>query len=116
MLLRGLNNKSTFLVISLDLPAVFDIVDHEILLSNLLQNGVIGQAHSLIKSYLNGRTQKVVIDGSYSEYKSIETGVPQGSILGPLLFFQCLLPLRSLLNDFLARYHIYANDNDLLII
>ena len=56
-LLWGLNNKSTFLVISLDLSAAFDTVDHVILLSILFQIGIIGQAHSLIKSYLNGRTQ-----------------------------------------------------------
>ena len=108
-LLWGLNNKSTFLVISLDLSAAFDTVDHEILLSIFFQIGIIGQAHSLMKSYLNGRTQSVIIDGSYSEDKSIETGVPQGSILGPVLFILYLLPLRSLLNEFLASYHIYAD-------
>ena len=70
----------------------------------------MGQAHSLIKPYLNGRTQCVLIDGSYSEDKSIETGVPQGSILGPLLFILYLFTLRSLLNEFLASYHIYPND------
>ena len=90
-LLWGLNNKSTFLVISLDLSAAFDTVDHEILLSILCQIGIIGHAHSLIKSYLNDRTQCVLIDGSYSEDKSIETGVPQGSILGPVLFILNLL-------------------------
>ena len=106
----GLNNKSTFLVISLDLSAAFDTVDHEILLSISFQIGIIGQAHSLIKSYLNGRTQGVLIDGSYSEDKSFEAGVPQGSILGPVLFILYLLPLRSLLKEYLASYHIYADD------
>ena len=109
-LLWGLNNKSLFLVISLDLSAAFDTVDHEILPSNLFQIGIIGQAHSLIKSYLNGRTQCVLIDGSYSEDKSIETRVPQGSILEPVLFILYLLPLRSLLNELVASYHIYADD------
>ena len=74
-------------MISLDLSAAFDTVDHEILLSVLFQIGIIGRAHSSIKSYLNGRTQCVLIDGSYSEDNSIETGVPQGSILGPVLLF-----------------------------
>ena len=97
-------------MISLDLSAAFDTVDHEILLSILFQIGIISQAHSLIKTYLNGRTQCVLIDGSYSEDKSIETGVPQGSILGPVLFILYLLPLRSLLNEFLASYHINADD------
>ena len=64
----------------------------------------------MIKSYLNGRTQRVLIVGNYSEDKSIETGVPQGSILGPVLFILYLLPLRSCLDEFLASYHIYAND------
>ena len=97
-------------MISLDLSPAFDNVDHELLLSILFQIRIIGQAHSLIKSYLNGRTQCVLIDGSYSEDKSIETGVPQGLILGLLLFILYLAPLRSLLNEFLASYHIFAND------
>ena len=81
-------------MITLDLSAAFDTVDHEIFLSILFQIGIIGQAHSLIKAYLNGRTQCVLIDGNYSEDKSIETGVPQASILGSLLFILYLLPLR----------------------
>ena len=109
-LLWDLNNKSTILMISSDLSAVSDTVDLEIFLSILFQIGIFGQAHSLIKFYLNGRTQCVLIDGSYSEDKSIETGVPQGSILGPLLFIFFLFPLRSLPNEFLASYHIYADD------
>ena len=72
-LLWGLNNKSLFLVISLDLSAAFDTVDLEILLSIFFQIGIIGCAHSLIKSYLNSRTQCVLIDRSYSQDKSIET-------------------------------------------
>ena len=109
-LLFGLNNKSTFLVISLYLSAAFDTVDHEILLSIFFQIVAIGQAHSLIKTCLNGRTQCVLIDGSCSEDKSIETGVPQGSILAPVLFILYLLPLKSLLNEFFSSYLINAND------
>ena len=101
-LLWGLNNKSTCLVICSVISAAFDTVDHELFLSILFQIGIFGQAHSLIKSYL--------IDGSYSEDKSIETGVPQGSILGPVLFTLYLLPLRSLRNEIFASYHLYADD------
>ena len=97
-------------MISLGLSAAFDAVDREILKSILFQIGIMGQAHTLIKSYLNGRTQCVLIDGSYSEDKSIETGVPQASILRSLLFILYLLPLRSLLNEFHAGYHICADD------
>ena len=59
---------------------------------------------------MNGQTQCVLIDGSYSEDNSYETGVPQGLIIGLLLFILYLVPLRSLLNEFLASYHIYADD------
>ena len=97
-------------MISLDLSEAFETVDLEILLSLFFQIGNFGQAHSLIKSYLNGRSQCVLIDGSYSEDKSNETSVPQGSILGTLLFILYLFPLRSLLIEFLGSYHIYAND------
>ena len=59
---------------------------HEGLVFKLEQNGISGSLLKLFRNYLNNRNQRVVLNGSSSEFSSIESGVPQGSILGPLLF------------------------------
>ena len=70
----------------LDISKAFDKVWHEGLIFKLKQNGVSGKLLKLFESYLHNRKQRVMINGSYSEYADIQSGVPQGSVLGPLLF------------------------------
>ena len=73
-------------VVFLDLKKAFDTVDHEILLSKLSNYGIYGNAHQWFKSYLENRTQMCSINGSLSQSCLLSCGVPQGTILGPLLF------------------------------
>ena len=70
----------------LDISKAFDKVWHEGRVFKLEQNGISGSLFKLFQNYLNNRNQRVVLNGSSSEFSSIESGVPQGSILGPLLF------------------------------
>ena len=73
-------------VCMLDMSAAFDVVDHDILIEKLKLYGFDWEALSWIKDYLSGRSQAVYIDGSLSSFLSVEAGVPQGSILGPLCY------------------------------
>ena len=101
----------------LDLSAAFDTVDHAILTDRLQSCfGLGGKALSLLKSYLVGRTQSVQIGDKMSNPVLLLTGVPQGSILGPLLFSLYLAPLESLLLQKEGiRFHFYADDTQIYI-
>ena len=73
-------------VIYLDISKAFDTVSHSILLNKLWSIGITGTLWTWFKDYLSNRYQRVTINNSYSDLLPVNSGVPQGSILGPLLF------------------------------
>ena len=74
------------LAIFLDLSKAFDTVTHQILLNRMELAGIRGKALEVFRSYLQDRTQKVRIGETLSNVKTVEFGVPQGTVLGPALF------------------------------
>ena len=95
------------LAVFLDISKVFDKVWHEGLIFKLKQNGIRGNLLNFFISYLSDRHQRVGINGSYSEYSRIESGVPQGSVLGPLLFLVYINDLEKTLK---SQVKFYADD------
>ena len=84
--ISAFEKKETPLAIYMDLSKAFDTLDHKILLHKLNYYGIQGNELSWFESYLSNRKQYVEIDNTKSDTKLITTGVPQGSVLGPLLF------------------------------
>ena len=85
-ILNNLDNRQTTCAIFLDLAKAFDTVSHDILLQKLEAYGIRGTCLKLFESYLKNRYQFVKLENAKSIISLIEFGVPQGSILGPLLF------------------------------
>lgn len=109
----NLDKSKPIIAVFIDLAKAFDTVDHELLLTKLCNIGIRGNALMLIKSYLSNRSQVVRINNKYSKEEQIKSGVPQGSILGPLLF---TIFINSMLqNNVYGRVIAYADDTVLLV-
>jgi retron-type reverse transcriptase len=105
-----LDQNHSVILIALDVSAAFDTVQHNILLSRLTQSGVSGTALNWFSSYLSGREQIVCYNDDQSSSMKLTSGVPQGSVLGPLLFNLYMAPLGKYLTSVGIPHHIYADD------
>ena len=110
---QALYDGNDVLGVFLDFSKAFDTVNHDILLRKLYVLGIRGTAHGWIKSYLSNREQFVVFNNTQSTKKMINCGVPQGSILGPLLFLLYI-------NDMAAVSHVlfpilFADDTNVFL-
>ena len=113
-ILTAIDNKQCVALVLLDLSAAFDTVDHEILLHRLQYKfGIKGKAYEWFRSYLTGRTQSVRIDGTDSSVCPLPCGVPQGSVLGPLLFLLYTSQLGDLIRKHDMSFNLYADDDQL---
>ena len=110
-LVNALDNGKCAVGIFLDFQKAFDTVDHGILLDKLYCYGIRDIAHKWFISYLSSRQQSVMYNGHESEFKMMRCGVPQGSILGPLLFLLYINDLTAVSNFFMPI--LFADDTNL---
>ena len=94
---RSINKGKTFGALLTDLSKAFDCCDHELLIAKLNAYGLTLPALKLMQYYLSNRKQITKINSSHSEWLEIIFGVPQGSVLGPLLFQQIYFSLSMIL-------------------
>ena len=115
-ILTSLDNKQCSFLLFLDLSAAFDTIDHSILLTTLqVKYGINGSVLHWINSYLSNRKCYVNINNSYSKGIYLLFGVPQGSILGPILFILYISDIEHIAKCNGFNIHIYADDTQLYI-
>ena len=110
-ILCDLNNTYGTIFVLLDLSAAFDTIDHSLLISRLANIGITGIALKWFTSYISDRISSILINGHISSPRNISYGVPQGSVLGPILFNIYLLPIFDIISKFpLISVHSYVDD------
>lgn len=112
LIYNKLDKSDPIAITFLDLAKAFDTVDHKILLDKLYNYGIRGKAYNLITSYLSNRLHRVKVNGKTSKFKTVNTGVPQGTILGPLLFLIYINDMLSELQD--GDIISYADDTAII--
>ena len=110
-ILLGLDKRHVSLLTLHDLSSAFDAIDYDILLNRLIYlYGISGTCLSWFRSYLSNRRQSVSIASRISSTKELNCGVPQGSVLWPILFVLCIQPLSNLIKRHSLNVHLFADD------
>ena len=108
-----LDNKEVIIGIYIDLQKAFDTVNHDILLYKLYRYGIRGVTYNWLASYLSNRQQYCVVNSTKSDVLKIKYGVPQGSVLGPLLFLIYINDIQNSVTD--ASVKLFADDTNLFL-
>ena len=107
----GNSDNNCVMLVLLDLSAAFDTVDYDILLGRLEHRfGITGKALSWLTSYLTDRTQFVKVANEHSTSRKLLCNVPQGLVLGPIVYSMYTAPLADIMRQHGLNFHFYADD------
>ena len=112
----AMERKGVTILLLLDLSSAFDTIDHKVLITRL--HNILGVDNiplAWFESYLSDRSQCVYINGSFSSLQHLSYGVPQGSVLGPLLFSIYVLPVGAIIRRYGLEMHAYADDTQIYV-
>ncbi len=109
---RGLDSRQESALVFLDQSRAFDRIYHAGLKKKMKVFGIDGPLYDLLSNYLEDRKIRVVLDGSKSKWRKTTAGVPQGSILGPLMF---LIYVNDIVEELESEIYLYADDTALII-
>ena len=111
-MVQAIENKTNLDSIYLDFQKVFDKADHYVILKRCHQKGIRGKIGNWLADYLIGRTQRVIVNNMTSDGNVVGSEVPQGSVLGPLLFFIIIDNIADL--NISSNIGIFADDSRLI--
>ena len=115
-LINNFQNQGNHTVgIFIDLSKAFDTFDHATLLYKLEWYVIRGVAHELLRNYLTNRYQLTNISGTYSDKEEVQFGVPQGNVLGPILFLMYINDLVNCYKNPNVKFVLYADDTNIFI-
>jgi hypothetical protein len=110
-----MDKKQVSVLSLLDLSAAFDTIDHSILFRRLEESfGICDTVLAWFRSYLTGRCQRVTVNGTSSENSPLTCGVPQGSVLGPVIFIMYTKPISDVISKHSIKHECFADDTQLV--
>ena len=113
---EALDQKRVVVLVMLDLSSAFDVINHGIILTRLQHSfGVTAEALDWMRSYISGKTQCVSVGPTTSFNARLCCGVPQGSVLGPKVYYIYTKPVGDIVKTHNLRYHCYADDTQIYL-